>query len=212
MTSHDADRTPAEGIPGTGSDALPATPARFDPEPVVGLSEDQVEALSARLNALASAYELQAEQLASMTSAEQPTPEEVEEAEPGGEPMYIVAFDDPEYYAELELMTPWVDQILSATFGAEVTASRPWCVRWPEHPDAVGRIHACWLAWQAAISPESGPAGPSSWLRDHLEPLLLKLRSADGPFAACSSLGHVSHRVLDHPAFTDPASLLPATA
>ncbi|MDH6111340.1 hypothetical protein P3T36_003362 [Kitasatospora sp. MAP12-15] len=212
MTSHDPDHSPAEETAPPAADPAVAAPL-FTAEPVAGLSEDQVEALSARLNALASAYELQAEQLASMTSAEAPPQETAaEEAEPGSEPMYIVAFDDPEYYAELELMTPWVDQILSAIFGAEVTAGRPWCLRWPEHPDAVARIHACWLAWQAAIDPQSGPAGPSSWLRDHLEPLLGKLRSPDGPFAACSSLGHISHRVLDHPGFTDPDALLPAAA
>ncbi|MFJ1795272.1 DUF4913 domain-containing protein [Kitasatospora griseola] len=107
-------------------------------------------------------------------------------------------------------MVPWVDEIFTKIYGPETTASRPWCVRWPEHPEAVARLHALWLAWQAAIDPESGANGPSSWQRDHLEPALMKLRSADGPFGACtSSNGHVSHRLLDHPALTDLDSLTP---
>ncbi|MEY9956821.1 DUF4913 domain-containing protein [Streptacidiphilus sp. MAP5-52] len=185
----------------------PGTPA---PSAVPVFADPRIEALSAKLNALANGFDQQAEQLATMASA--PGADAIE-PDRSGEPLFIVAFDDPDYYAELALMTPWVDQIFSAIYGPEPTAQRPWCVRWPEHPEAVARLHALWLAWQGSITPEAGAAGPSAWHRDHLEPALAKLRGADGPFAACtSSGGHVSHRLLETPAFTDPDALNPPTA
>ncbi|WP_055591375.1 DUF4913 domain-containing protein [Streptacidiphilus griseoplanus] len=116
----------------------------------------------------------------------------------------ILAMDEAAYADELALMTPWVDLILMDVYGREVTTGRPWCTRWPEHPEAVARLHACWLAWQQLTAPEAGPAGPSTWQRDHLEALLLHLRSPDGPFAACTQ---AHHRVLDTPAHTDPEAL-----
>lgn len=184
--------------------AAPVLPAVF--------ADPRIESLSAKLNALAAGFDLQAEQLATMASVPG-IDDGVEVVQAADEPMFIVAFDDPDYYAELRLMTPWVDQIFSTIYGPEPTAQRPWCVRWPEHPEAVARLHGLWLAWQGSITPEAGAAGPSSWHRDHLEPALAKLRSADGPFAACTSAGgHVSHRLLETPAFTDPDSLNPPTA
>ncbi|MEU9041455.1 MULTISPECIES: DUF4913 domain-containing protein [unclassified Kitasatospora] len=170
-----------------------------------GYTNAQIDVLTARLAELAAGFDLQAEQLASMTTALPPEDVDDLDAPAGGEPLFILAFDDPQYLKELELMTPWVDEIFTKIYGPETTAGKPWCPRWKEHPEAVARLHALWLAWQAAIDPESGAAGPSSWQRDHLEPALMKLRSADGPFAACtSSGGHISHRLLPHPALTDP--------
>ncbi|GGR03477.1 DUF4913 domain-containing protein [Kitasatospora griseola] len=169
-----------------------------------GYTNTQIDVLTAKLSALAAGFDLQAEQLASMTTALPPEDDDDPDAPGGAEPLFILAFDDPQYEQELELMTPWVDEIWTKIYGPETTAGRPWCPRWKEHPEAVARLHALWLAWQAALDPESGAAGPSSWQRDHLEPALMKLRSADGPFGACtSSGGHISHRVLPHPVLTD---------
>ncbi|MFJ1707601.1 DUF4913 domain-containing protein [Kitasatospora sp. NPDC088346] len=123
-------------------------------------------------------------------------------------PLTILAFDDDALAAEVATMVPWVDHILLAVYGQEITSGRPWCTRWPEHDEALARIHHCWLAWQELTDARSGATGPSVWQRDHLEPLLLKLRSPDGPFAACTTNpDHLSHRLLPAPVFTDPDSL-----
>ncbi|MFB7672683.1 DUF4913 domain-containing protein [Kitasatospora purpeofusca] len=120
----------------------------------------------------------------------------------------ILAFDDDALAEEVRTMTPWVDHILISAFGAEITSGKPWCARWPEHDEALARIHHCWLAWQELTDSRSGATGPSVWQRDHLEPLLLKLRSPDGPFGACTTNpDHPHHRLLPHPPHTDPSSL-----
>ncbi|MEU9074549.1 DUF4913 domain-containing protein [Kitasatospora sp. NPDC048538] len=120
----------------------------------------------------------------------------------------ILAFDDDALAAEVMTMVPWVDHILLGVYGQEITSGRPWCASWPEHDEALARIHHCWLAWQELTDARSGATGPSVWQRDHLEPLLLKLRAPDGPFGACTTNpDHPHHRLLPHPPFTDPASL-----
>ncbi|MFF2657363.1 DUF4913 domain-containing protein [Kitasatospora sp. NPDC058032] len=130
------------------------------------------------------------------------------EAEAEGTSLTILAFDDDAFAEEIRTMTPWVDHILLGAFGAEITSGRPWCVRWPEHDEAVARMYHCWLAWQELTDSRSGATGPSVWQRDHLEPLLLKLRSPDGPFGACTTNpDHPHHRLLPHPPHTDPTSL-----
>ncbi|KQV20927.1 hypothetical protein ASE03_12475 [Kitasatospora sp. Root187] len=120
----------------------------------------------------------------------------------------ILAFDDDALAAEVATMVPWVDHILLGVYGQEITSGRPWCTSWPEHDEALARIHHCWLAWQELTDARSGATGPSVWQRDHLEALLLKLRAPDGPFGACTTNpDHPHHRLLPHPPFTDPASL-----
>ncbi|GAA2267129.1 DUF4913 domain-containing protein [Kitasatospora cystarginea] len=120
----------------------------------------------------------------------------------------ILAFDDDALAAEVATMVPWVDHILLGVYGQEITSGRPWCASWPEHDEALARIHHCWLAWQELTDSRSGATGPSVWQRDHLEPLLLKLRAPDGPFGACTTNpDHPHHRLLPHPPHTDPASL-----
>ncbi|MFD0259050.1 DUF4913 domain-containing protein [Kitasatospora indigofera] len=133
-----------------------------------------------------------------------------EDGEEGEEPssVTILAFDDDALAEEVRTMAPWVDHILLAVFGQEITSGRPWCTRWPEHDEALARIHHCWLAWQELTDSRSGATGPSIWQRDHLEPLLLKLRAADGPFGACTTNpDHPHHRLLPAPPFTDPDAL-----
>ncbi|WP_407916021.1 DUF4913 domain-containing protein [Kitasatospora sp. NE20-6] len=134
------------------------------------------------------------------------TDSDAAEEEPSS--LTILAFDDDALVAEVRAMVPWVDHILLAVYGQEITSGRPWCTRWAEHDDAVARIHHCWLAWQELTDPRAGASGPSVWQRDHLEPLLLKLRSPDGPFAACTTNpDHPHHRLLPAPPATDPTSL-----
>lgn len=115
----------------------------------------------------------------------------------------ILRLSGQDYAAELERLTRWVDEYLLRIYGREVNTARPWCAQWPEHPEAVARLHALWLAWQQHITPEAGLAGVSVWHRDHLDHALAQLRSPDGPFAACTtSPNRPSHRLLPAPTST----------
>ncbi|MEU4300057.1 hypothetical protein [Kitasatospora aureofaciens] len=67
-------------------------------EPRTGYSDAQIEVLSAKLAALATSFDAQAEQLASMSTALDPEDDDPADAAAGAEPMFIVAFDDPAYY------------------------------------------------------------------------------------------------------------------
>lgn len=80
---------------------------------------------------------------------------------------------------------------------AEPSADARWCHLWFEHPVAIARLHAAWLAWQECTDPtSSGYTGPSVWHRDHLDPALRELRSSSGPFAGCVKGEHqLAHRL-----------------
>ncbi|MPY38485.1 DUF4913 domain-containing protein [Streptomyces phyllanthi] len=118
----------------------------------------------------------------------------------GAESPFILAMEGEAYEAELDALTDWVDDLLLPVYGREVTSSAPWCPWWDQHPEAVARLHALWLAWQQHIDPEAGPAGPAVWHRDHLDHTLAQLRSTSGPFAACTTdPERPSHRLLHGP-------------
>lgn len=113
---------------------------------------------------------------------------------------FILALDEEAYRTELAALTTWVHHLLLPVYGREITTARPWCQQWQEHPEAVARLHALWLAWQQFTDIGAGPSGPSVWHRDHLDPTLLQLRSADGPFGACTtSPARPHHRLLATP-------------
>ncbi|MFJ2626854.1 DUF4913 domain-containing protein [Streptomyces sp. NPDC087532] len=130
--------------------------------------------------------------------------------EPGDEqerpaPIFILAFDGTAYAEELTALTRWVHDLLLPVYGREITTGRPWCRQWQEHPEAVARLHALWLAWQQLTDPEAGLAGPATWHRDHLDLTMLQLRSPDGPFGACTtSPARPNHRLLAAP---EPAGI-----
>ncbi|SEK43066.1 DUF4913 domain-containing protein [Streptacidiphilus jiangxiensis] len=120
----------------------------------------------------------------------------------------IHSFEPDAYAAEVEAMTVWVDEIVLGAFGAEVTATRPWCTRWPDHPDAVGMLHMLWLGWQQLTAGDAGLLGPVTWLRDVFFPVMDRLRAPDGPFAACTTdPSRPTHRVLAPPQETEHDSL-----
>nr|BFD94069.1 DUF4913 domain-containing protein [Kitasatospora sp. Xyl93] len=131
--------------------------------------------------------------------SEQPGP--ATEGEPGAPaPLFILAMGGAQYAAELAGLANWVTHLLLPTYGREISSTRPWCARWYEHPEAVARLHALWLAWQQLTAAEAGRTGPSTWHRDHLDHALLQLRSPDGPFAACTtSPSRPAHRLLSTP-------------
>lgn len=118
----------------------------------------------------------------------------------GGWAPFILTLDGDAYTAELARLVNWVDNFLRPTFAREVTATRPWCLYWPEHPEAVARLHALWLAYGQHLDEEAGPAGMAVWIRDILDHALLQLRTPDGPFTACATrAGSDAHRLLAPP-------------
>ncbi|MFB8086881.1 DUF4913 domain-containing protein [Streptomyces sp. NPDC055992] len=115
--------------------------------------------------------------------------------------VFIVALGGEAYATELTALSNWVNYLFLPIYGREISTTRPWCEQWYEHPEAVARLHALWLAWQQLTDTEAGPTGPSTWHRDHLDQALVHLRAPDGPFAACTtSASRPSHRVLATPA------------
>ncbi|MEV7644264.1 DUF4913 domain-containing protein [Streptomyces rubiginosohelvolus] len=115
--------------------------------------------------------------------------------------VFILALGGEAYAAELTALSDWVNYLFLPVYGREISSSRPWCARWDEHPEAVARLHALWLAWQQLTDTEAGLSGPSTWHRDHLDQALVHLRAPDGPFAACTtSPTRQNHRVLVTPA------------
>ncbi|MFH8684222.1 DUF4913 domain-containing protein [Streptomyces lydicus] len=118
----------------------------------------------------------------------------------GPSSIFILALDGKAYAEELATLATWVHHLLLPVYGREITTGRPWCQRWQEHPEAVARLHALWLAWQQLTDVDAGLTGPSTWHRDHLDPALMQLRTADGPFGACTtSQARPNHRLLASP-------------
>ncbi|MFE5908702.1 DUF4913 domain-containing protein [Streptomyces wedmorensis] len=114
--------------------------------------------------------------------------------------IFILALDGQAYVEELAALARWVHHLLLPVYGREITTGRPWCQQWQEHPEAVARLHALWLAWQQLTDAEAGLTGPATWHRDHLDPTLLQLRTPDGPFGACTtSPTRPNHRLLASP-------------
>ncbi|WP_329348917.1 DUF4913 domain-containing protein [Streptomyces sp. NBC_01261] len=115
--------------------------------------------------------------------------------------VFILALGGEAYTVELAALSDWVNYLFLPVYGREISTSRPWCAQWHEHPEAVARLHALWLAWQQLTDAEAGLSGPSAWHRDHLDQTLVHLRAPDGPFAACTtSPTRPNHRVLTTPA------------
>ncbi|MFE2053707.1 DUF4913 domain-containing protein [Streptomyces sp. NPDC059459] len=112
-------------------------------------------------------------------------------------PPFILLLDPPVYDDELRALIEWVEGVLVPGYLAEPSADARWCHLWFEHPVAVARLHACWLAWQELTDPATcGYTGPSVWHRDHLDPCLRELRGAGGPFAGCTKSEHrIDHRL-----------------
>ncbi|POX43057.1 DUF4913 domain-containing protein [Streptomyces sp. Ru73] len=175
----------------------------------VRIPDHDVDDLVATVSALVAKSQQQAETLARLTD-EQLAPEDEpreatstsakEDGFQGPSSSFILTLEGRAYATELAALATWVDDLLLPVYGREITASRPWCHRWTEHPEAVARLHALWLAWQQYTDTEAGLAGPSTWHRDHLDPALLQLRAPDGPFGACTtSRTRPNHRLLPGP-------------
>ncbi|MFD7915151.1 DUF4913 domain-containing protein [Streptomyces sp. NPDC059752] len=112
-------------------------------------------------------------------------------------PPFILLLDPPQYDDELRALIEWVEGVLVPGYLAEPSADARWCHLWFEHPVAIARLHALWLAWQELTDPATcGYTGPSAWHRDHLDPCLRELRNSSGPFAGCTKGEHqIGHRM-----------------
>lgn len=63
-----------------------------------------------------------------------------------------------------------------------------WCRQWYCHPEAVARLEALWKAFEA-LRQDPG-TGASVWWRDHADPCMLALTSAEGTFRRCTQTQH----------------------
>ena len=130
-------------------------------------------------------------------------------AEDQAQPPFIFSLSVDEYQLELVELANWVNGFLVPVYVTSRTPSSrlPWCAQWWEHPEAVGRLHSVWLAYQAMSDTDSaGATAPNEWHRDHLDPAMGQLRAPDGPFSGCMTKPHqVTHNppqevvVVDYP-------------
>ncbi|MGW2702371.1 DUF4913 domain-containing protein [Streptomyces sp. NPDC001340] len=184
----------------------------------VRIPDHDLDDLVATVTRLVAESRKQGETLARLTD-DQPSEDDSEPADPahpespasasapaegnandGPASVFILALGAKAYAEELAALTNWVHNLLLPVYGREITTGRPWCRQWQEHPEAVARLHALWLAWQQLTDVQAGLTGPSTWHRDHLDPALLQLRTPDGPFGACTtSATRPHHRLLASP-------------
>jgi hypothetical protein len=63
-----------------------------------------------------------------------------------------------------------------------------WCAEWWRHPEAWVRLDALWRSWEyLRLDPATGM---SVWLRDHADPHMAALLSAEGTFRGCKPEEH----------------------
>ncbi|MBD9701778.1 DUF4913 domain-containing protein [Streptomyces sp. ID01-12c] len=176
-----------------------------DFEVPVAMFQD-MEDMKAKLKALTS-------QVQALTAAANADPHEasVEDTDDAGDdgpeaaaeedewqyPPFILLLDSPMYDDELRAVTEWVEGVLVPGYLAEPSADARWCHLWFEHPVAVARLHALWLAWQELTDPATcGYTGPSVWHRDHYDPCMRELRASHGPFQGCTKNENtIQHRM-----------------
>lgn len=202
---------PERRIPTPEAEAAP------EPEPF-RVSDDDLDDLASALAATISEVRQHGVILDRLGTEPEPTPPpapadspspQITPATPGQAPRspFILAMGGAAYATELAALTYWVRHLLLPVYGREISTARPWCAQWTEHPEAVARLHALWLAWQQLTDHGAGQIGASTWHRDHLDHALLQLRASDGPFAACTtSAARPTHRLLTTPATAAAAS------
>ncbi|MDD9383174.1 DUF4913 domain-containing protein [Streptomyces sp. ZAF1911] len=166
-----------------------------------GLSED-VEDLKAQVRALTNQVnKLTQPPAADHTDQAEDQDRTNEETEEGAEgwqfPPFILLLDHAEYGAELRALVEFVEGVLVPGYLDEASADARWCHQWTQHPVAIARLHALWLAWQELTDPDTcGYAGPSTWHRDHYDPCMRELRASTGPFQGCTKGEHqIAHRM-----------------
>ncbi|WP_431984714.1 DUF4913 domain-containing protein [Streptomyces qinglanensis] len=162
---------------------------------------EDVEDLKAQVRALTS--QLQVRQAPPTQESTAPGADQDEQDGPAGEeegwqyPPFLFLLDGPQYNDELRALIEWVESVLVPAYLAEPSADARWCHLWFEHPVALARLHALWLAWQELTDPATcGYTGPSTWHRDHYDPCMRELRASTGPFQGCTKGEHrIEHRL-----------------
>ncbi|GAA4009790.1 hypothetical protein GCM10022247_34910 [Allokutzneria multivorans] len=84
-------------------------------------------------------------------------------------------------------LAPWARKVTVTGEGGGIR----WCRRWWEHPDAVVRITALFLAY-SELCTEDSAVWLSVFLRDHMDPHVGVLTSPIGPFNSCTPTRHSS--------------------
>lgn len=92
---------------------------------------------------------------------------------------------DEDDYLDLD---SWVHDYFCATFPRPLGGEFRWCSQWREHREAVVRLDALWCSWKALRRDPT--LGLSTWLHNFLDPQLLVLLGARGPFVSCSPDRH----------------------
>ncbi|WP_375541505.1 DUF4913 domain-containing protein [Quadrisphaera sp. INWT6] len=92
------------------------------------------------------------------------------------------AVTDEKAYPDLD---SWVRDYFCTTFVRPLGGEYRWCVRWPEHREAVLRLDALWSSWNALT--RDPHLGMSTWLHQFLDPQLTILLAPRGPFVSCSA-------------------------
>jgi len=117
-----------------------------------------------------------AEELATADAAlHQAQPDTVQDADP--EPLF-------------ETLPQFVEQIVAVVYAADfsVGAPRRWCAQWWRHPSVVFRLEGLWRAFEHLRL--DATTGMSVFLRDHADPHMAVITSADGPLARCKPEQH----------------------
>lgn len=111
--------------------------------------------------------------------------DEAEVADAGLGARTSAATTDVQDYPDLD---SWVRDYFCATFQRPLGGEFRWCSQWQEHREAVVRLDALWCSWKAL---RRDPAlGMSTWFHQFLDPQLLVLLSARGPFVQCKPMSH----------------------
>lgn len=87
-----------------------------------------------------------------------------------------------------EFVHSWLLQVVNRKVNSRGTF---WCAQWWKHPEAVCRLTALWLSWEAA---REDPTGLSAWWRDQLDYHMSVLMSSTGPFRYCEDGEHNAAR------------------
>ena len=91
---------------------------------------------------------------------------------------------EPFYGSLLE----FVQEGFAPVYCRALSPTMRWCARWWDHAEAIYRLEALWRTWELyRLEPRLGIA---SWLRDYLDPQLVVLTAATGPFAQCTDERH----------------------
>lgn len=122
------------------------------------------------------------DRLGSFSSIDAVEPAGLPEEEGTVVPTFLLYLDGPEHTLELETMATWVNVLLVPVYVSGVSPQRPWCSRWWEHPEALARLHALWMAWQGLTdSPACGHTGVRAHRPEHLAPRPSRPRARTPP-------------------------------